>query len=233
MLIRLPSFKRLGVKRQGWERWRAVDADPQFWFIPAPGASFVLFEIENADRTLDPRIFVDHGRGFAPEEEIELRQTRDGVYAVALKSFGRVRRLRIDPASYPAEFGFRAFAAYDEKSARAYIGKRLRAAATGDRAAPTCEVIARGGADELAGLGSRAARIRGVTQHYEQVIALAGYRYAGAAPWAGDRPLVSFVTPVYDTKPAYLDQLLESFRMQRENAFQLILADDGSSSPQT
>lgn len=233
MLIRLPSFKRLGVKRQGWERWRAVDADPQFWFIPAPGASFVLFEIENADRTLDPRIFVDHGRGFAPEEEIELRQTRDGVYAVALKSFGRVRRLRIDPASYPAAFGFRAFAAYDEKSARGYIGKRLRAAATGDRAAPTCEIIARGGSDALAGLGSRAARIRGVTQHYEQVIALAGYRHAGAAPWAGDRPLVSFVTPVYDTKPAYLDQLLESFRMQRENAFQLILADDGSSSPQT
>lgn len=233
MLIRLPSLKRLGLKRQGWERWRAVDADPQFWFMPPPGASFLLLEIENADRTLDPRIFVDHGRGFAPEEEIELRQTRDGVYAVSLKSFGRVRRLRIDPCSYPAEFGFRAFAAYDEKSVRASIGKRLRAAATGDRAEPSCEVIARGGSDELAGLGSRAARIRGVTQHYEQVIALAGYRFAGAEPWSGERPLVSFVTPVYNTKPAYLDQLLESFRMQRKGAFRLILADDCSTAPQT
>lgn len=108
---------------------------------PAP---LISCSIENADRTLDPRIFVDHGRGFTPEEEIELRQTRDGVYAVSLKSSGRVRRVRIDPASYPAEFGFRAFAAGDEKSACAYIGKKLRAAATGDRAAPTCEVVARG-----------------------------------------------------------------------------------------
>lgn len=235
MLFRLPSSRRAGLRRQGWERWRAIDADPQFWYAPRlVGASYLLLEIENADCTLDPRIYLDLGRGFAPEEEIELRQTRDGLYVVSLTSFGRVHRVRIDPASYPSQFTFRAFAAFDEKSVRAYVGRKLRAAATGGGVTPSCETIARQGVeDELSGLGSRATRIRGVTQHFEQVIALAGCRFAGAEPWRGERPLISFVTPVYNTKTSYLDQLLDSFGMQRAGAFELILADDGSTSAET
>ncbi|WP_370631420.1 glycosyltransferase family 2 protein [Methylosinus sp. Sm6] len=227
-------MRHAGLRRLGWERWRAIDADPQFVFAPwLVGASFLLFEIENADRDLDPRVFLDYGEDFERGEEIELRQTRDGLYVVAVKSFGRVRRVRFDPSSFPSRFAFRAFAARDEKSIRAFVGQKLRKAAMSGAAAPSCEIVARAGAGELSALGPRATKIRGVPQHFDQVIAMASSRYGGAEPWRGTRPLISFLTPVYNTKASYLDQLLDSFRLQRPGAAELILADDGSTDRET
>ena len=48
-------------------------------------------------------------------------------------------------------------------------------------------------------------------------------------------PLISFVVPVYNTKPAYLDDLLASYRLQLRTGVpcQLVLSDDGSTCPQT
>ncbi|ATQ67783.1 glycosyltransferase family 2 protein [Methylosinus sp. 3S-1] len=234
MLFRIPSVRHAGLRRLGWERWRAIDADPQFVYAPwLVGAAFLVFEIENADRDLDPRVFLDYGEDFERGEEIELRQTRDGVYVVAVKSFGRVRRVRFDPASFPSLFAFRAFAARDEKSVRAFVGGKLRKAAMNGVAAPCCEIVARAGADDLSALGPRATKIRGVPQHFDQVIAMAMSRYGHAAPWEGERPLISFLTPVYNTKASYLDQLVDSFRLQRPGAAELILADDGSTTRET
>jgi GT2 family glycosyltransferase len=204
-------------------------------FAPALiGAAFLVLDLEQADRTLDPRIYLDIGEGFESEEEIELRHTRNGVYVVSLKSFGRVRKARFDPSSYPSSFLFRAFAAFDEKSVRAFVGKRLRHAAVGRTPAPICEIVARpDSGEQLPGVGARATKIRNVTQHFEQVIALASSRFSGAPAWQGEAPLISFVTPVYDAKAIYLDQLIDSFRIQKSGAFELILADDGSTSKET
>lgn len=46
-------------------------------------------------------------------------------------------------------------------------------------------------------------------------------------------PLVSFIVPVFNAKPSYLDDLLASYRKQPRNYCELILSDDGSNSPQT
>jgi GT2 family glycosyltransferase len=233
LLLRSPSIRRKGVERLGLDRWRGLDADPLFVFAPRLlAAPYIVFELANADRLLDPRIYVDHGRGFDPDEEIELRRTTGGVYVVALKSFGRVRRIRFDPSSYPSQFEFRAFVAYSERSVRAFVGKRLREAAKGERPVPSCEIVARGG-DELAGLGLRATKIRSATQHFEQVIAMASQRFAAAEPIAGAEPLISFVCPIFDTPVDYLDALLDSFRIQKPGAWELVLVDDGSTSMET
>lgn len=50
---------------------------------------------------------------------------------------------------------------------------------------------------------------------------------------ASSEPLISLVVPVYNTKPDYLDDLLESFQQQSspgrcEGLFELVLSDDGS-----
>lgn len=50
--------------------------------------------------------------------------------------------------------------------------------------------------------------------------------------------LITLVTPVYNTNPAYLDDLLESFRSQRLpggdiSLFELVLSDDGSTRTET
>ena len=64
----------------------------------------------------------------------------------------------------------------------------------------------------------------------------------GAAPAArplppasalSHRPLVSVVTPVYDTDPEWLGRAVESVRRQTYPHWQLCLADDGSTDPRT
>lgn len=236
MLVTLPAVRRAGLRRRRLFCWRAIDADPQFVFaVKVTRASFLVIDLSNADRRLDPRIYLDHGKGFEPADEIELRPTQDGIYVVALKSWPAVHRVRFDPATYPAAFELRVFAGYSEKSVRAHVGRRLRAAARGEGAnPPICEIIAaRDAADALTGLGLRARKIRGVVQHFEQALAMAGAHFADAPPWTGDVPLVSFISPLYNTPALYLDQLLASFRMQRPGAWELILSDDGSNSRET
>ncbi len=46
-------------------------------------------------------------------------------------------------------------------------------------------------------------------------------------------PLISLVTSVYNTPPQYLDDLLYSFQMQEPGLAELILSEDGSTSPST
>jgi GT2 family glycosyltransferase len=50
-------------------------------------------------------------------------------------------------------------------------------------------------------------------------------------PLAG--PQISFVVPVFNTKPAYLDDLFQSLQRQIIGSWRLILSDDGSTSPKT
>jgi GT2 family glycosyltransferase len=46
-------------------------------------------------------------------------------------------------------------------------------------------------------------------------------------------PFVSLVVPVYNTPPAFLDDLVASVRQQRPGAWQLVLSDDGSTASAT
>jgi len=224
------------VRRTGLAKWRAYDDDPQFVLAPKwIGAHYLLLEIANADRVIDPRIYIDHGMGFGGEEgeEIELLPTQYGIYAIALNSFEHVRRVRFDPSSYPSQFQFRAFAGFDEASVRSFIGRKLRQATKGASPTPSCETIAAPQSAKLAGLGPRPLKARNISHHYEQVIAIANGVYGRAGRRRSDKPLLSFVCPVFNTPVKYLDQLLESFPLQRRGAWELILCDDGSSSQET
>ncbi len=86
---------------------------------------------------------------------------------------------------------------------------------------------------------SRAAR--NVRAHFRHVIQLATVELGREDKTAHEKqpqdarhsPLFSFVVPVFDTKPRYLDDLLASFRLQPPELCELILSDDGSTSPQT
>lgn len=49
----------------------------------------------------------------------------------------------------------------------------------------------------------------------------------------GEGPVLSLVTPVYNTPPAYLDDLVRSFAQQEPGLAELILSDDGSTDPRT
>ena len=68
---------------------------------------------------------------------------------------------------------------------------------------------------------ARLARVR-LAQRPTQPVVVAG-------------PFISFVVPVFNTKPRYLNDLLASFKRQRETggSCELILSDDGSTHPGT
>lgn len=60
-------------------------------------------------------------------------------------------------------------------------------------------------------------------------------REAEQAPMGGPQlsPTLSFVVPVYNTPPKYLDALIQSVRKQVPGAWELVLSDDGSNSAAT
>jgi O-antigen biosynthesis protein len=70
-------------------------------------------------------------------------------------------------------------------------------------------------------------------RHFRQIVALAAAdeklteARLPASRAAG--PLISFIVPVFNAKPAHLDDLLASFRRQSPGLCELILSDDGSS----
>lgn len=73
----------------------------------------------------------------------------------------------------------------------------------------------------------------GTAAHFRQVMKLAASEFAGHAEgFCRDRrePLISFVVPVFDTPPRYLDDLLASFKRQPQDLCELVLSDDGSQS---
>jgi O-antigen biosynthesis protein len=193
----------------------------------------VIFEIRNADRPIDPQVFIDRGKGFEATDVVECATTRNGIYVVALKTMGPIWRLRVDPSSYVSQFEFRAFGAFDLASVKAFVDRRVRDAKAGRGGMPRCQIIAEGDPGPVGELGTAARRFLKVTDHLNDVVRLAATRYAAQKPSARGAPLISFIAPVYDTPKTYLDRLLDSFQIQEEGAWELILVDDASTSQET
>ncbi len=149
---------------------------------------------------------------------------------MALHRLPAVKRIRFDPATQPGRFRLRMFGVRNERAARRLTARLLRHAVAGEPPG-TLELI---GAEQWGAAEGRKAGKRGLLRledHFQQVVSLA----AAVPPPArtGTAPLVSLIVPVFNTKPAYLDALLASFREQHEVAAELILSDDGSTDPAT
>ncbi|HMK90428.1 MAG TPA: glycosyltransferase family 2 protein [Methylocystis sp.] len=231
MLLRLPALEAKGVRRSGVCAWQAFNDDPQLTFAPKwLAARYLVIEVSKADRQLDPRLYLFYGE---EPQEVELRPTQSGLYAIALGGFKGLRRVRFDPSSYPSSFELRAYVGYDEAAVRSFIARRLKSAGRNGAPIPTCETIAAPKHAALADVGARAVKIRSVSQHYEQVVGMASAIFSNAPPWGEKSPLISFICPVYNAPQHYLDQLWESFRIQLQGAWELVICDDASTSRAT
>jgi len=74
---------------------------------------------------------------------------------------------------------------------------------------------------------------RSAQEHFQHVCALAERELSGRYDAHPPTPLISLVCPVFDTPPAYLDDLLASFAKQKPGWAELVLSDDGSTSSPT
>ena len=230
---------KANIARKGWHRWRGADNDPWFritWWLWRP--KFVLIELDSDHFGLDPRIYIDRGEGFDEERASDLQHVHTGLYIVDLASMPDAKRLRFDPASLPCEFYLRITAVRTESAAVRKLSRLTSAAYARRPAPPVCQVISESAqvSGNLQKYRVRLNQGQSVPAHYAHVagLALAAETQADLpAPAPQDLPLISFVTPVFNTPPAYLDDLFLSLQHQRHRGFEWIIADDGSSDRKT
>ena len=113
------------------------------------------------------------------------------------------------------------------------------------RPLPRCGARSRrspgGSAPTASGKSLELLRVTGITSHdaYPRWVARHTRKEADLAALAGQvaalphQPLISIVTPVYNTEPRWLRACIESVRRQVYPNWQLCLCDDASTTPQT
>jgi len=236
-LVVFPFMPHSGVRWRGPSRWDAIDEDPSFILsFRMMRPRFLVIRLEAVGGVVDPVLYLDTGTGFSEAETLPLGLGRRVVCVIALHSLKEVRRIRLDPASRPLRFALDIKASGRPAEVRRHLAQASR---WRDRDLAVATRFCHLGDDplwaDLPGPRLTKRQFAKIVDHYEMVLGLAALRTrhgtAGAEP--GAAPLVSFVVPVHDTPPAYLDDLLVSFRIQEAGCAELVLSDDGSTAKET
>ena len=230
--------------------WTSRGEDPGFVFEVEPGqGGFVGFFLATAPGEAAPRITFDQGAGFSEPTALSLKPFPFAFYHVALDKVRGVARIRFRPCAGGAVFRFLPVRTNNAVAvAILHYLFNLRYQNIG-------LVAAGGGQGALANLGSNLAR---AAKFFRDVSSGGGVRVqeggkdmladlktflALEAPavqaemdavlGGRDGPLLSFVSPTYNTSRAYLDDLLRSFAAEGAAYAELILSDDGSTRAET
>lgn len=214
----------------GLQVWEARGDDPAFKIsYPLIRSPIVVISIFATSAPVDPKIYVDRGRGFTERDALSISSGPGFVFILDVGSIGSLRAFRIDPVSFPTRFQCQimSFEAYEDgkRHARAMIAHR-----------PAAEVIEVGA---LPRFGWPRIKLPSLRPKQNSAAAYINAHYSLAA--REDTPPTSYsgvswlsiIVPVYNTPTRYLNELLDSFRSQRVDGVELILSDDGSTSPET
>ena len=235
--------------------WRATSSDPAFIASLPPGrpplpAGWYRASVEIVQRTgrvAGPRLYIPEASGgFSEFRSLELKP-QGGRYTGEFFVSGPTSRLRFDPSLYPCEFDCGGIDLTPLSAARRW----LRTAIGISRILPRLNarqlaVWFRQGVNVLATRGPKAlwdAAYWALTNHARaQEAAYPDWVREYATPTASQlsamaeacarfprQPLVSFVTPVYNTPEPYLRAMIESVLRQPYAKWELCVADDASS----
>lgn len=210
--------------------WKSLGDDPAFEIRFAPvRKKLVVIHIAGTDEAIDPKFYVNRGRGFREKDAVALPAGRRFIVTADVGAVGTICSLRADPASFPTTFSFDVAAFSSAKSAEKHISALLSAHGQAER-------IDLG---KLAQYWTKIPKLPfgkrspGTAIQYAE----ASYRLASdliALPVSSTQGLwLSVVVPVYNAPSRYLDDLVRSFEAQNEEGTELILSDDGSTSPET
>ena len=232
--------------------WRSEADDPGFVFEVGAGAGrFIGFFLKAGDGTMAPRITFDDGDGFSEITALTLKAFPFAFYHVSLERLRDLRRLRFRPCQQSGTFRFAAFQTSNAiLVAVLHYLFNLRYQNIGI-VAPD----ARGRSNRWATFTSTVARI---AKFFRDVAKGGGVRVQEGAEdmlpvlklamslkatdvqtrledelGEGEAPLISFVTPTWNTRPDYLRDLLDSFAVQKAPYAELVLSDDGSTNAGT
>ena len=243
-----------GLERISPVTWRQTDDEGSFVIdVPPDALPFICFFVQADADQAAPKAAFDIGQGFDDLTAVAFRPFPLAFYHVSLAKIGAVRRIRFR-ACLGAGARFRCVVFQSARPvfvAVLHYLFNLRYQKIG-LVAPTDG----GKVGALAYVRSNAARIR---TFFATVSAGGGLRVQQAEDdvlenlrlWQSreaepvqaamrerlaanaDMPLVSFVSPAYDTRPDYLRDLLAPSGAHEAPSAELSLADDGSTSPAT
>jgi GT2 family glycosyltransferase len=232
--------------------WSSTDENPGFVFDIAPGErGFICFFLMAARGPTAPKLAFDQGGGFNELTAINLKAFPFGFYHIALDKMPALERVRFRPCIGAATFRFLPLRTGNPiLVAILHYLFNLRYQKIGIVAPDE-----KGRQGVVALVSSNIARI---TKFFRDVSAGAGVKsqqgskevlpalklflslearpvqdaMAAALP-ENEAPLITFVSPTYNTSDTYLDDLLQSFGMQNAPYAELVLTDDGSTSKAT
>ena len=227
--------------------WRCDGEEGAFVFDVAPIRRNFVGLFLRAGAHAAPKISFDAGEGFNDLSAIVFRSFPFGFYHISLGTVGAARRFRFRAcAEGPTTFRFLAFECgqpllvavlhylfnlrYQKIGlvAPASGGQRGRWAAIVSnvkRVRTFFATVSSGGAIRVQQADDDVlARLQlAQTLQVQPVQAAVAARYAGRAG-----PLLTFVAPVYETRPDYLRDLVGSFATETASYAELLLVDDGS-----
>lgn len=228
MLFPYLTVATSGLERTGLSTWRALDTDPHFKLplrLYRPGR--LILVLDGIGRMVEPTLFVDRGDGFSAEASAGFRSAGRFVCSIELFRMPDLKRIRLDPMDEPGDVRFTVWAT-DLRFAANLLLRRLSRSSVAE--GPTRLFTVRDPMVETTDFGSGLERrfYRSAAEHFAEVMAMPRPEPAPAAT-----PSLSVLVPAYDTDPAYLDDLWRSVRRQPAGSVQLVISDDGSTSPAT
>ncbi|MGV1757992.1 glycosyltransferase family 2 protein [Rhizobium sp. A22-96] len=214
----------------GSDLWKSLGDDPAFEIRFSPVRKRLLvIHIAAGNEPIDPKFYINRGRGFREKDAASLPEARRFIITADIGSVGTICALRADPVSFPTIFRFEVKAFASAKSAETYIA-HLNAAGEKTERIDLGKLPQHWTKIPNLKFGKRAANL---TAQYAD----ANYRLAAdlvASPASATTGTwLSVVVPVFNAPVRYLNDLIESFEAQGEQGTELILSDDGSTSPET
>jgi GT2 family glycosyltransferase len=247
----------LVVDEAGAPYWRSESSDPAFFASVAPGqpplapgwynASVKL--VQRSGRVAGPRLYVpDAGGGFSEFRSAELKP-HGGHYTAELFVSDVATRFRFDPSFYPCEFECGPIELTPASGERRWLKTAL--GITGvlrQLKLKQLVVWTKQGLRVLVTRGPKAlwdAAYWALTNHARAKEAAYPdwVREYGTTPAAdlaamaresaafARQPLISFITPVYNTPEPFLRAMIDSVLAQAYTRWELCLADDASTAP--
>ncbi|MBB3609073.1 glycosyltransferase family 2 protein [Rhizobium sp. BK602] len=210
--------------------WKSIGDDPAFEIRFSPvRKKLVVIHIVATDEAIDPKFYVNRGRGFREKDTVTLPVGQRFIVTADVGTIGTICALRADPATFPTTLRFDVAAFSSSKAAEKHIAALLKADGQAERV----------DLGKLPQYWTKMPKLSLRKRSPSRTIqyAQASYRLASELPApavsATSGAWLSIVVPVYNAPPRYLDDLVRSFEEQGEKGTELILSDDGSNSPET
>jgi len=216
-----------GKNELGQVIWEATGDDPAV--IVRYGVMrhrFVVVRLNSADsRSLDPKIYINRGKGFREDDAVFIPEGRDFTIIADVGAIGTAYKFRLDPSSRPARFVVEAKSFRSRMQADEYLAAFA--------AAPQEHRIDLGKLPRfLANLPRLGWKRKSLTVRYAEASHELA-RQVAPIPHDAPNPWLSIVVPVFNTPARYLDDLTASFEGQDQLGAELILSDDCSTSEET